>query len=196
MIPELVLSAHLVLLTAAGLLVARLRTARRELIRLTPGRRDSPVGAAVYRAVARSIDESLLPDADYYGLASLPVLAREPHDDHADVAALIKCIADRPRARDVDGVQRLAKLLLQLAASLHLDAAETAELLAPVTGMVTGMKYHDREVATVDRIAKGDAVDRAVMTPITPGARVRWPIGVVLRDGEGDVISRAKVVAK
>ena len=44
------------------------------------------------------------------------------------------------------------------------------------------------------RIRPGDLVDRATTWPLNNGARIRHPLGVVVRDAEGRVISKAKAI--
>ena len=139
------------------------------------------------------VDETLAGDADQRGWASLRVAATERHDPYRDAASLVRFLAE-PLPGEVRGLEARVKATYQLAATLDLDDADVERLLAEPLGLLAQQRFLDNPVAEVERVRAGDLVDRKTMWPLTTGARVRQPLGVVLRDADGNVLSRAKVL--
>ncbi|MFO0980843.1 MAG: hypothetical protein U1E76_03675 [Planctomycetota bacterium] len=182
MLPVLTLLSF-VLFAASCLLWLRLGLAS---ARLEPC---SPLRAVI----AHAVDEQLLPDGRRAGLADMILPFREAHDRFAHVQELIDHLDGGALSASTADHEQILKHLYQLQAALSLSGAALDGLLAPVLASVARSSVMGQRVARVLTIAAGDLVDLRTMRPLNMGSRVKQPLGVVLLDKDGKVLSRAKV---
>jgi hypothetical protein len=192
----LLLSLEVVLGTAAVMLWARITRARGEVAAalVSPPPEGGDLAGAVSGHVRAHIDDTLLPVAGYGGLAALRVEPREHHDPYRSVADLLAWIGQSSSPGSLEHHAARIKAVHQLHHSLDLPDAALDSLLEPLLIDLRAVRFMDRPVARIDRIRPGDLVDRATTWPLNNGARIRHPLGVVVRDAEGRVISKAKAI--
>jgi hypothetical protein len=142
--------------------------------------------------LSRHIATTLLPAATHQGLASLPIPGREIHDPYSTAADLLSFL--RTQKTSVSDHDRAIKAIYQLQQALGLSEVDTISLLEPLFGSLLRLRVLDRPIARVTTVAVGALVDRVTMWPLTPGTRVRQPLGVVLWDKKGTVLGKAKVL--
>lgn len=196
------MSGLLLLVVAAvvacgSLVLLRLQKCDRELVELLGDdgsiRGNSDRGI-VFSAVIDHIESSLLPDANGDGLASIPVRATEPHDRHKNARELLQRIASmEPPCEPRDHEARI-KALFQVGHSFGLHRSTVDRLLESALEDVIGQDWMGKQVSSVEQVELGDTIDRETMWPLSMGTRVKYPLGVVIRDQDGKVLSRAKVL--
>lgn len=189
----LFLISALLATAAATMLGLRLRAAGLQMEACLPA--DIPgVLSGLAPTLRRHLATSLLPAADHRGPIHLPVRAREAHDPYRDVGALLDRIVQAARGEGLTDREELVKAIHQLQASLGLSTQELGRILGPVLTELKGARFLDKRVGEVEQVAPGTAIELDTMWPLSQGTRVRQPLGVVIRDTEGKVLSKAKVL--
>ena len=135
-------------------------------------------------ALERRVDRDLL--RDWRGV---PVRHREATDPYRTVGELLDELA-RMSCTTLVEHQRRIKALYQLQDALDLPETPLAAALVELRDA----RFMSRPIGSVETIRPGQLVDRRSMWPLTRGARVRQPLGVIVRDADGRVVSKAKVV--
>ena len=147
--------------------------------------------SALTPAVDGWIDRTLLPDASDTGWGGLPVPFRQTDDRYRTMGELVDALPALRTGRDVRGIESHIRALQQLRAVL---GDEDGALLGEAVGRLAKCTVVDVPVASVERIEPGELVDPARMRALTPGARVRWSLGLVVRDVDGAILRRADVI--
>lgn len=189
----LALSCWLVLFTAAFMLWARLRAVENQ-VRGFLAESTEPTAANLLETILEHVGSSMLPSANHQGLESVSVVCRENQDPYRTVLQLVQHLSravGEPRLADRE---RQLKATYQLQATLGLSDNATDALIGPVLEAMKRSTFLDRPIGGVTRVHAGDLVDRRTMWPLSSGARVRQPLGAVIHDESGAVVSKAKVV--
>ena len=145
-------------------------------------------------ALRDHLDEILLSSADRRGLAFLTVPARELHDPYRTVDELLIYLGTLVNDKGLPEREKLIKGLYQLQDAVELPDALTEACLAPMLDEIRRSQFMGKPVGRVDRVRRGELVNPAIMWPLSNGTRVRQPLGMVVRDNDGRVISKAKVL--
>jgi len=193
-------------LVAQSLLLASAWQLRRRLCRAAAAARSrsgdtaggSPLAAALARILDEHADQSIAAPAAGDDLTARPVLSREPHDPYTTAAELVRFIQQQElRAADrLEQHERLLKAIYQLQDTLTLPEAALESCLEPAIARLRAARLGEAAVGAVERVRPGELVDRARMWPLSHGTRVRQPLGVVVRDTAGTILSRAKVLCR
>lgn len=146
------------------------------------------------RALRDHLDEVLLSSADRRGLAFLKVPARELHDPYRTVGELLIQFGKLGGNRGLPEREKLVKGLYQLQDAVGMSDTLTQACLAPLLDEIRRSPFMGKPVGRVDPVRRGERVDPTLMWPLTNGTRVRQPLGLVVRDKDGRVISKAKVL--
>lgn len=177
----------------AALLLIRLYAASRRL-RTLLRRLDVPSDTA--RAVTGHLDALMLSRGDHRGPACLEIPAREPHDPYRSVEELLDCLETLAEQNELASREKLIKGLYQLQNALALPDALLRDCLQPILGEFKKASFMGRPVGRIECINRGDLLNTATMWPLSRGTRVRQPLGLVVRDAEGRIISKAKVLCE
>ena len=133
------------------------------------------------------------PDGDESGFLARPVRAKEGHDSDLTVSERLPRIAELCDREGLSDRESLVKAIFQFQHSVDLDDAATDRILEPVLERIRDSTFVEKRVGSVEQVAAGAAVDLSSMWPLNGGTRARRALGVVLRDLEGGVLSKAKV---
>ncbi len=87
-------------------------------------------------------------------------------------------------------------MLYQLQDSLALVYTMMEWVLAPIIQELQESSFMESPVGVIETVRAGDHIDRSTMWPLSSGTCVRQPLGVIVRDREGKVLSRAKVFCR
>jgi hypothetical protein len=149
--------------------------------------------AADYWGVLEAQVETHL-DSTLRGFEHRDVPHREQHDPYRPVGDLLRALPELHERADAPGRERFFKALFQLQGALGLPDAALDAVLEPVLRDLGGAPFLGVSIGAWERVRPGDALDRERMRPVTPGARVGQPLGLVLRGADGRLLSKAKVV--
>lgn len=170
------------------LLVARLQKAKKKVT--TAGDGPAPLGKALNRFIAHAIDKGLLAGAAANGLADVSLRFKEAHDSFRNTEELTLLLFTSIRSgKQADGVETV-KNLYQLQYSLGMPTSDLEECLRLAVGQIVAARPGTQARA----VQQGQSVDAKTMFPLNSGSRVRQPLGVVLVDESGKVVSKAKVL--
>jgi hypothetical protein len=140
------------------------------------------------------LDGTLAAQADGGGLASLPVAHREPHDAYRTVDELLAHMAGLNDQDQISQQEKLIKAVYQLQDALRLPDATLRACLQPIVEQLRQSTVMGRPVGNVELVQRGARVDTRTMWLLTRGTRVQQPLGVVVRDPQGQIINKAKVL--
>ena len=188
----MILLAALLLAFAAisALLLIRLYAASR---RLRAVLHQLGVPSATARALTDHLDLILLSRGDHRGLLHHEIPAREPHDPYRTVDELLRCLETQAEHQELAGREKLIKGLYQLQDALDLPDALLRDCLKPLLQALETASFMGRPVGRVELINPGDPVNADTMWPLSRGTRVRQPLGLIVWDADGRLISKAKV---
>jgi hypothetical protein len=139
------------------------------------------------------IDRDLLADTGPRGLADVPIKFREVHDA-PDLAGLLGAITSRAESRLPGELVELIKYLFMLQYSLGVPIAELDACVREVVDRLGELEFHGARIAKVTIPREGDLFDAKTMWALKSGSRVKQPMGVILSDDSGRVLSKAKVL--
>lgn len=192
MFPAYLIFSVLTFLTAS-LWLYRLYRASTQVRRLLSGPSPDSILLRVREFLNQAIDRNLLLQSGPGGLGDVEISLREGHDPVYSALDLMNQIARNAQATTPSEQSLLIKNLYQLQHALNATPSDLNACLQPVLARIQGSTYHGKEVGEVEVIHVGDLVDHAYMFPLTTGLRVQQPLGIVVRDREGRVISKGKV---
>jgi hypothetical protein len=179
----------------AAVLLRRLWAANRDgkaRLRKAVARDDLP--RRVVRLVRASVDAGLLPEAGPGGLADVEVRAREARDPYRTAGELIDYLARESAVSGYAEVNAVIKAVYQLGHALGAREGDVVRCLEPLLARLKACKVGGSAVARVECIRQGALLDARTMAPLSYGARVSQPLGVVVYDGGGKVLGKAKVL--
>jgi hypothetical protein len=191
----LVAACSLLTGVAAYVLLARLRAAvrdSRERLKAAPARDDFP--RRVLRLVRASVDAGLLAGAGPGGLADVAVRSREPRDPYRNAAELVDWLAKESGGTGYAEVCGVVKGVYQLGNALRAPEAEVRHCLEPLANRLRACDVGGCQVARVEYVQQGSLLDPGTMAPLNYGSRVTQPLGVLVYDGCGKVLGKAKVL--
>jgi hypothetical protein len=136
----------------------------------------------------------LLFDADSDSLASLRVQSRESQDPYINLEELISHLIVLLDRRPSYDWQELIKGLYQLQDAIGLPEPALHACLQSIIVDLQKLGFLGEAVGEVEIIYAGDYFDSKKMWPLTPGIRVRQPLGIVIHNQDGEIISKAKVL--
>lgn len=191
----ILLILSLLLFTTAFILYLRIGAASRDIQRMGPTG-SNPRLRGFASSLLEHIDLSFLPHADERGPMELEVRSREEHDNYRRVDELLRRIVGLAGQSDLSHREELVKTIYQLQDSLALEDDVTDRILTPIIRELMESSFLNSPIGAIETVRAGDYVDRATMWPLSSGTRVRQPLGVVIRDRQGKVLSRAKVFCK
>jgi hypothetical protein len=124
---------------------------------------------------------------------SMPLPDREPQDPYADLEEALGFIAGGPGPGSLREMEHWLKGLFQLQKMFGLPWEVVQANMETVLGRLI---HGGSDVSSFELVRPGALIDRNLMWPMGQGTRVARPLGVVLMNREGRVISRAKVVVR
>jgi hypothetical protein len=139
------------------------------------------------------IDESLLENAGAEGLASVEIRYREIRDLYRTVPELFQRIALISRSADYGDLVDLAKMIYQLQDALQSPTERTIPALTVLSERMKASKS-PRPIGKVVFVRPGELLDTDRMMYLNSGTHVRQPLGVIVFDADGKVMSKAKVL--
>lgn len=90
--------------------------------------------------------------------------------------------------------QELLKGLYQLQDAIGLPEPALQTFLQSIIVDLRKLGFVGEAVGDVEIIHAGDYLDSNKLWPLTPGTRVRQPLGIVIHNKYGEIISKAKVL--
>jgi hypothetical protein len=179
----------------AFVLLRRLWSAARDgRDRLKPAAASDDFPDRVIRLLRTSIDTGLLASAGPGGLRDVEVRAREPRDPYRSVAELVDWLARESPAKNYAELSGIIKGVYQLGHSLRSPEAEVRHSLEPLVARIKACNVGGSSIARVEWVRPGAILDPGTMAPLNYGARVTQPLGVLVYDGSGKVLGKAKVL--
>jgi len=173
----------------------RLRAALRRLDEhLEPAARQSDLVKNLDQQLHTYLDKTLFARADGHGFSGLPVTCRESHDGYRTVDELLAYVATLTDKEQISQQEKLIKAIYQLQGALDLPDETLQACLQPILEQLQHSTVLGRQVGTVEQVRRGDQADARSMWLLTRGTRVQQPLGVVVRDPEGKIINKAKVL--
>ena len=173
----------------------RLWTASRRLDEhLESATQRSELVANLNRQLQAYIDKSLFAQADGYGFSHLAVTCRESHDGYRTVDELLAHVGALTDQDHISQQEKLIKAIYQLQGALDLPDETLQACLHPILERLQHSTVLGRQVGSVEQVRRGDPADARSMWLLTRGARVQQPLGVVVRDPDGKIINKAKVL--
>ena len=191
---ELFVVASLLAVTGAVMLLLRLRRADAALdTAVAEWPTGDPTRRYLLESLRKTLDDDLLASADYQGWSDLTVECREQHDNCRHVDDLLRALSKDAAQDDLRSLETQTKRLYQLQASLNLSDARVAPMLDSQAERFRSLRFMDHVIQRVERVPSNAHLDRATMRPLTPGTRVRQPLGFILRGSDDRVLVKAKV---
>ncbi|MGH9678057.1 MAG: hypothetical protein ACRD36_13215, partial [Candidatus Acidiferrum sp.] len=92
------------------------------------------------------------------------------------------------------GVTALIKGVYQLGHALRGAESNVLACLEPLTRRLKACDWAGTPIAQVEHVRPGAILDAKTMAPLNYGARVAVPLGLLLRDSNGKVLAKAKVL--
>jgi hypothetical protein len=173
----------------------RLWTASRRLNEhLEPTAQRSELVANLTRQLQAHIDKSLFAQADGHGFSRLAVTCRESHDGYRTVDELLAHVATLTDQDHISQQEKLIKAIYQLQGALDFPDETLQACLHPILEQLQHSTVLGRQVGSVEQVRRGDPADARSMWLLTRGTRVQQPLGVVVRDPDGKIINKAKVL--
>lgn len=140
------------------------------------------------------LDFTVAAQANGKGLASVPVDSRESHDPYRTVDELLGHMASLDDQGQISHQEKLIKAVYQLQDALRFPDATLQACLQPIVEQLRQSTVMGRPVGSVELVQRGNRVDNRTMWLLTRGNRVQQPLGVIVRDPEGQIINKAKVL--
>ena len=189
------LCSWIVLLAAALMLASRIGAAQQRVRTLVFSDQE---GEALPLAdvVCAHVDATIVGNVDHAGLSAVPIPFRESQDPYRTVDDLLAWLVRQEPTTTLKDHERRVRAVYHLAAALALPPHATQRILSPVIDDLRAARYMDRPVGDVSLVTRNALVDRRTMWPMTAGTRVRQPLGVVVKDTEGTVVSKARVACQ
>ncbi|MEZ5582737.1 MAG: hypothetical protein R3F37_08205 [Candidatus Competibacteraceae bacterium] len=173
----------------------RLRiTSHRLAEQLEPAARQSDLVANLNRQLQAYLDKTLFGRTDGHGFSRLPVTFRESHDGYRTVEELLAFVATLTDPDHISQQEKLIKAIYQLQGALDLPDDTLQACLHPILEQLQHSTVLGRQVGSVEQVRRGDPADARSMWLLTRGTRVQQPLGVVVRDPDGKIINKAKVL--
>jgi len=196
MLVTLLAAVYAILATAAAVvLLRRLWAASRDgKSRLRKAVAPDDLPRRLVRLVRASVDAGLLTEAGPGGLADVEVRAREARDPYRTAGELIDYLARVSAASGYAEVNGVIKAVYQLGNTLRAREGDVERCLEPLLARLKACKVGTSAVARVEYVRPGALLDARTMAPVSYGARVTQPLGVIVYDGGGRVLSKAKVL--
>jgi hypothetical protein len=180
---------------AAGLcLVWRLRSANEAVRRLFSNAAADPLTQAVCRALDVAVDSDLLATAGPAHLAEVEVRFREHCTPYRTVLELVGQMEPLIRATSYTDLHKLIEMLYQLQMTFALPPAKIEAALNLLMDRLTQATTSSGQVGRIEMVAPGTLLDPSRMLYVTAGTHVQQPLGVIVYDKGGKVISKARVL--
>ncbi|OAD18834.1 hypothetical protein THIOM_005562 [Candidatus Thiomargarita nelsonii] len=141
-------------------------------------------------------DETLFSEVNSTGFFAMPIKSREQHDSYRTLGEILNYIAELSQNQQFSAKEHLIKALYQLQETTGLPDSIFQACLQPVLNELQNARFMGKKVGQIEQISRGIVVDSKSMWPLNRGTRVRQPLGVVVRDSEGKIISKAKVFCR
>jgi hypothetical protein len=153
-----------------------------------------PLAQALCHALEATIDGDLLAAAGPAHLAEVEVRFREHRTPYRTVLELVSQMEPLVRATTYADLIRLIEMLYQLQMTLTPPPAEMEAALNLLTDRLTQATTSNGPVGRVEVLTPGALLDPSRMLYVTAGTHVQQPLGVVVYDKGGRVISKARVL--
>lgn len=147
------------------------------------------------RMVSAAFDWSLLPALRKSELALIELAHREYHDPYQDLAGLLRWIRQNADAERPSQLEEVIKAVCQLAFTLQQPVAALEVCLHPLTDRLRELLTKDRKDVNIVYVRPDELIDTARMLPLNYGPRVRYPLGVIVVERDGRVLSKARVLS-
>ncbi|MEE4378092.1 MAG: hypothetical protein V2J55_11365 [Candidatus Competibacteraceae bacterium] len=161
---------------------------------LEPAASQSALVANLNRQLQAYLDKNLFARADSRGFSRVLVTCRETHDGYRNVEELLAFVATLTDQDQISQQEKLIKAIYQLQDALNLPDKTLQACLHPILEQLQHSTVLGRQVGAVEQVRRGDPADARSMWLLTRGTRVQQPLGVVVRDPEGKIINKAKVL--
>jgi len=140
------------------------------------------------------LDDTLFIEIDGTGFLAMPVRCREQHDNYRSVGELLTDVVELSQKKQLSATENLIKALYQLQNTTKLPEHVFQACLQPVLNELQHLDFMGKKVGRIEQIRRGELIDSKMMWPLNHGLRVRQPLGVVIHDLKGKIISKAKVL--
>jgi hypothetical protein len=139
-------------------------------------------------------DDILFSEVGSTGFLAMQIRCREQHDNYHTVEELLTYVVELSQKEPLSAKENLIKALYQLQNTTKLPEHFFQACLQPVHNELQYLDFMGKKVGRITQIRCGDLIDPKMMWPINHGLRVRQPLGVVIYNLEGKIISKAKVL--
>ncbi|MDW8267143.1 MAG: hypothetical protein RMJ52_17620 [Gemmataceae bacterium] len=181
--------------TCAGLILTRLLQAQRNFRRrLTEHPVPDRLATCLARVLAYAVDTYLLTEHGGRGFGNIEVRFREAQDNVRNLQELVDMLIGNLRATKFADLERLTKCLYQLQYTLNLPMSILDDALRVLHDRMLADSYLGKPIGRLDMITPGMILDGKTMMPLTLGTHVKQPLGFVVFDSSGQVLSKAKVL--
>jgi hypothetical protein len=147
------------------------------------------------RLVSTAFDTSLTPTLRQPDPARLELTHREYHDPYQDLAGLLSWVRQNADTENPSVLEEVIKAICQLAFTLQQPGPALEVCLAPFANRLRQLLGKDRGEGKVVYVQPGELIETGRMMPLNYGSRVMYPLGVIVLDAAGRVLSKARVLS-
>ena len=146
----------------------------------------------VERMVKRALDASLTPTLSRD--LQLELAYRKHQDPYQNLAELLRWIAENAATEKQAQLEEIIKAIGQLGYTLHLPAPALEACLHPFAGRLRRTLSQGKGEVMIVYVHPGELIETSRMMPLGFGSRVQYPLGVIVQDATGRVLSKARVL--
>ena len=126
--------------------------------------------------------------------AQLELAYREHQDPYQNLAELLRWIAENAATEKQAQLEEIIKAIGQLGYTLHLPAPALEACLHPFAGRLRRTLSQGKGEVMIVYVHPGELIETSRMMPLGFGSRVQYPLGVIVQDATGRVLSKARVL--
>ena len=181
--------------TALGLLLRLQGTIRRTRSLLCPEGICPPDLEPLERVLRIAIDESLMPALRQPDPALIELTHREHQDPYRTLADVLTWIRQNSEVEKQAPLEDIIKAICQVGYTLGQPGSTLETCLQPFADRLQRLLAPSRGEVKIVYVQPGELIETSRMMPLSYGSRVQYPLGVVVLDASGQVLSKARVLA-